>query len=131
MLRTLKSKTFFWRSSWCGGRGCWWRSSRIRFMGISLPLGGEGALLTALLQRGQEPSDRRDGRFSATLRAEGGTHRPCAYCIKYSKPFKHSAMHPSLRRTILVDVRRSLTLSVLFQRFCQRVSFPTSGSNQT
>src|ERR671912_3032925 len=37
--------------------------------------------LTALLQCGQEPSGRRDGRFSATLRAEGGTHRPYAECI--------------------------------------------------
>src|SRR5215207_10987736 len=33
-------------------------------------------------QRGQEPSDRKDGRFSATLRAEGGTHRPCVNSIK-------------------------------------------------
>src|SRR5688500_250428 len=30
------------------------------------------------LQCGQEPSGRRDGRFSATLRAEGGTHHPDA-----------------------------------------------------
>ena len=38
---------------------------------------------------------------------------------------------PRLRRTILVGVRRSSTLSVLFQRFCQRGSLPISGSNQT
>src|SRR5215203_7334375 len=38
---------------------------------------------------------------------------------------------PRLRRTILVGVRRSSTLSVLFQRFCQRGSLPISGSNHT
>ena len=37
-----------WRSSRCGGRGCWVNASRVRFMGFSLPLGGKGALLTAL-----------------------------------------------------------------------------------
>src|SRR5215211_1410859 len=37
---------------------------------------------------------------------------------------------PRLRKTILVGVRRSSTLSMLFQRFCQRGSLPTSGSNQ-
>ena len=31
-----------------GGRGCWVNSSRVRFMGFSLPFGGKGALLTAL-----------------------------------------------------------------------------------
>src|SRR5918994_3814563 len=36
-----------------------------------------------------------DGRFTAHSGAEGGIHRPCAYCIKYAKPFKRSAMHPS------------------------------------
>jgi hypothetical protein len=35
------------------------------------------------------------------------------------------------RKTILVGVRCSSTLSVLFQRFCQRRSLPISGSNQT
>src|ERR687894_2230674 len=49
MLRDPESKTLFWRSSWCGGLGCWWRSSRCRFIVISLHSGGEGALLTALL----------------------------------------------------------------------------------
>src|SRR4028118_468598 len=91
MLRAPESKTLFWRSSWCGGRGCWWRSGRMSFMGISLPLSGEGALSPhrATTQRGQEPSGRKDGRFSAALKAEGGVHRPigrptrgtCAYCI--------------------------------------------------
>ena len=38
---------------------------------------------------------------------------------------------PRLRRTILVGVSRSSTLSVLFQRFCQRGSEPISGSNHT
>src|SRR5215217_7805919 len=38
---------------------------------------------------------------------------------------------PRLRRTILVGVRRSSTLSVLLQRFCQRGSLPISGSNHT
>jgi hypothetical protein len=36
-----------------------------------------------------------------------------------------------LRRTILVGVRRNSTLSVSLQRFCQRGSSPTAGSNQT
>src|SRR5918994_3011575 len=58
MFRLPESKTVFWRSSWCGGRGCWWCSSRIRFIGTSLPFGGEESPLTALLQRGQEPSGR-------------------------------------------------------------------------
>ena len=38
---------------------------------------------------------------------------------------------PRRTSTILVGVRRSSTLSVSFQRFCQHGSFPTSGSNQT
>ena len=38
---------------------------------------------------------------------------------------------PRLRRTILVGVRRSSTLSVPLHRFCQRGSSPTAGSNQT
>ena len=38
---------------------------------------------------------------------------------------------PRLRRTILLGVRRSSTLSVPSQRFCQRGSLPISGSNQT
>ena len=38
---------------------------------------------------------------------------------------------PRRTSTILVGVRRNSTLSVLLQRFCQRGSFPTSGSNQT
>ena len=29
---------------------------------------------------GQEPSGRKDGQLPATLRAEGGTHRPCDNC---------------------------------------------------
>src|SRR5918997_6302525 len=77
MLREPESKTLFWRSSWCGGRGCWWRSSRVRFMGISLPFGGEGVLLTALLHSVVRSHQAVwYGRFSATLRAEGGVHRP-------------------------------------------------------
>src|SRR5919112_5117170 len=44
MPRAPESRTVFWRSSWCGGRGCWWCSSRVRFMETSLPLGGEGVL---------------------------------------------------------------------------------------
>src|SRR4028118_397708 len=47
MLREPESKTPFWRSSWCGGLGCWWRSSRCRFTGASLRFGGEGALLSS------------------------------------------------------------------------------------
>src|SRR4028118_1693328 len=67
----------------------------MRFMGISLPLGGEGALSPhrATTQRGQEPSGRKDGRFSAPQGAEGGVHRPfgrpsgtCAHCINRAGP---------------------------------------------
>src|SRR5918994_2729910 len=52
---------------------------------LSLLFGGKkGALLTACWTttvRSGAIRPRRDGRFSATLRAEGGTHRPCVECI--------------------------------------------------
>src|SRR5918994_92158 len=92
MFRLRESKTVFWRSSWYGGAGCSWRGSRIRFMGTSFPFGGEESPLTALLQRGQEPSGRLPrpvARYSK--RAEGGTHRPCANCIKADLPLQHDA----------------------------------------
>src|SRR5215213_705053 len=41
------------------------------------------------------------------------------------------AREPRLRSTILVGVRCISTLSALLQRFCQRGSSPTAGSNQT
>src|SRR5918993_876670 len=69
-----ESKTPLWRSSFWGGRGCWVNSSRASFMWFSLLLGG------------QEPSDRRDGRFSATPGgAEGGTHRLGANSNDYAE----------------------------------------------
>jgi hypothetical protein len=43
---------------------------------------------------------------------------------------KRRARPPRLRRTILVGVRRISTLSVPIQRFRQRESSPTEGSNQ-
>src|SRR5215207_8288084 len=101
MLRTPESKTLFWRSSWCGGRGCWWCSSRISSMGTSLPFGGEESPLTALLQCGQEPSDRKDGRLPATLRAGGGTHRPCINCSNTSVPLQHGTSDLVLLRCIV------------------------------
>src|ERR671911_1536287 len=55
-----------------------------------------------LHQRGQEPSDRKDGQFSATLRAEGGTHRPCGYCIKHPLPAQRARCSSTFR----VDVFR-------------------------
>src|SRR5918993_1903830 len=80
-----ESKTPLWRRSRCGGRGCWVNSSLVSFMGLSLLFGGKkGALLTACWTttvRSGAIRPRRDGRFSATLRAEGGTHRPCVECI--------------------------------------------------
>jgi hypothetical protein len=66
-----------------GGLGCWWCSSPVRFMGFSFPLGGEKKSHPSpryYIQRGQEPSGRKDGRFTARSGAEGGTHRPCTYC---------------------------------------------------
>src|SRR5215204_2059531 len=79
MLRTPESKTLFWRSSWCGGRGCWSCCSRIRFMGISLR-----RLHTAWCQ---EPSGRKDGRLPTTLRlrAEGGTKKH-SQLLFFSRP---------------------------------------------
>src|ERR671910_2075677 len=80
-----ESKTPLWRSSRWWGRGCWVNSSRASFMWFSLLFGGKkGALLTACWTttvRSGAIRPRRDGRFSATLRAEGGTHRPCVECI--------------------------------------------------
>jgi hypothetical protein len=64
---------------------------------LSFALGGKGALLTALLQCGQEPSGRRDGRFSATLRAaEGGTHRQGADGINQSEATQGEGYAPKL-----------------------------------
>src|SRR5918992_765084 len=89
MRRPPESKTPLWRSSRWGGRGCWVKSSRASFMGfapISWAVRRErSSPHTALQQCGQEPSDRRDGRFSATLGAEGGTHRLVANSIDYAK----------------------------------------------
>src|SRR5918997_5555506 len=102
MLRAPESNTPFWRSSWCGGLGCWWRSSRVRFMGTSLHFGGEGAsLLTALLQRGQEPSGHALAAASPLLEerkagsiARSGAHRgTCAHCIKRRRPRNGSALY--------------------------------------
>jgi hypothetical protein len=51
-------------------------------------------LLTTLLQCGQEPSDRCDGRFSATLGAEGGTHRPYANGIDHPEATQGEGYEP-------------------------------------
>ena len=69
-------------------------------MGFSLPFGGKGVLLTAPLQCGQEPSGRRYGRFSATLKAEGGTHHPCADGINHPEatPGESHAQNDGHRR---------------------------------
>jgi hypothetical protein len=56
--------------------------------------------LTALLQCGQEPSDCRDCRFSAILRAEGGTHRPCAYCINHPLPAQRARCSSTFREYV-------------------------------
>src|ERR687893_2610425 len=87
MLRDPESKTLFWRSSWRGGLGCWWRSSRLRFMNLSLHSGGEAALLTALLHSVVRSHQvRKPDRFSAALRAEGGVHRPFRHPDGYLCP---------------------------------------------
>jgi hypothetical protein len=39
---------------------------------------------------------RRDGRFSATLRAEGGTHRPYAYGIDHPEATQGEGYSPNL-----------------------------------
>src|SRR5215208_226233 len=49
--------------------------------------------------------DRRSFEI-VSKRAEGGIHRPCAYCIKYSKLFKRSAMHPSAWKNLYENVKR-------------------------
>ena len=59
-------------------------------------------------------------RIIPYLRQELGSRR----CTREREP-------PRRRRMILVGVRRSSTLSVPLQRFCQRGSSPTAGSNQT
>ena len=51
-------------------------------------------------QRGQEPSDRKDGRFPASLGAGGGTHRPCAKCINPAMPLQYGGCYSGLPRTI-------------------------------
>jgi hypothetical protein len=68
----------------------------VRFMGRSLHFGGEGALLTALLQCSQEPSGRRNGRFSATTRERrAGPIARVAMVSVIPKPLKEKAMHRS------------------------------------
>src|SRR5918997_6970398 len=98
MLRAPESKTVFWRSSWCGGRGCWWCPSRVRFMGTSLHFGGEGAsLLTAPLQCGQEPLGRAGAAgcpLSEERRAGPIAHVPIV--SSGLKRRKEPAVHPTL-----------------------------------
>jgi len=47
------------------------------------------------------------------------------------EPIRELLTFPRLRRTILVGVSLSSTLSVPFHLFCQRASVPISGSNHT
>src|SRR5215211_1589488 len=86
MRRSPESKTPLWRSSRCGGRGCWVNTSRVRFMGFSLSLCGKGALLTALeyysaLRSHQAVRAAGSPLLKESGRRDGGTHRPCAKCI--------------------------------------------------
>ena len=70
------------------------------------------------LHPGLEPEDVATGRTARTYRI-----------IPYE--LREDLLAPPRRTsTILVGVRRNSTLSMLFQRICQRGSFPTSGSNQ-
>ena len=71
------------------------------------------------LHPGLKPQDAATGRTALTC-----------WIIPYD-PSEDLLAPPRRTSTILVGVRRSSTLSVLFQRFCQRGSLPTSGSNQT
>jgi hypothetical protein len=62
---------------------------------------------------------------------DAATGRTALTCRIIPYELREDLLAPPRRMsTILVGVRRSSTLSVLFQRFCQRGSFPTSGSNQ-
>jgi hypothetical protein len=71
------------------------------------------------LRPGDKPQNAATGRPTLTWRI-----------IPYEPACELLAL-PRRTSTILVGVRRSSTLSMLFQRSCQRGSFPTSGSNQT
>ena len=75
----------------------------------------ESGLCSTPRARARECSDGSDG--------------PDCRIIPY-EPREDLLAPPRRTRTIRVGVRRSSTLSVLFQRFCQRGSLPTSGSNQ-
>src|SRR5215217_6650242 len=96
-----ESRTPLWRSSRWGGCGCWGNSSRASFMGTSpLPTRAvrrERSSPRLPTVRLEEPSGRRDDRFSATQseRAEGGTHHLDADGIKHAEELKEKAMHPT------------------------------------
>jgi hypothetical protein len=85
------------------------------------------------------PDPRESGLCSAsreTLGCSGGSDGPdppliIPYLRQVLGSRRRARAPPRLRRTILVGVRRSSTLSVPLQRFCQRGSSPTAGSNQT
>src|SRR5215212_5661397 len=106
-----ESKTTTWRSSCRGGRGCWVKSSLVRFMRFS-PFSSavrrERSSPHAALQCGQEPSDRRDGRFSAILGAEGGTHRLVANSIDYAEAKQREGYAPEYVEWGFSEVRSPL-----------------------
>src|SRR5215203_5038707 len=102
-----ESKTPLWRSSCCGGRGCWVNSSRTSFMRCS-PFASavrREPPHRAALQCSQEPSDRRDGRFSATLGAEGGTHRLVANSIDYAEAKQREGHAPECVEGVFCELR--------------------------
>src|ERR671910_797180 len=121
MRRPPESKTPLWRSSCWRGRGCWVNSSRASFMGFSpfsLAVRRKRSSPHAALQQcGQEPSDRRDGRFSATLGAEGGTHRLVANSIDYAEAKQREGHAPECVEGWLCELRHNGVL-----RSCARCS---------
>src|SRR5918993_5694556 len=110
MRRPPESKTPLWRSSCWRGRGCWVKSNRVSFMGFSPFCSAvrrkRSSPHAALQQCGQEPSDRRDGRFSATLGAEGGTHRLVANSIDYAEAKQREGHAPEYVEWAFCAVRR-------------------------
>src|SRR5918995_7339132 len=89
MRRSPESKTPLWRSSRCGGWGCWVNASRVRFMGLSpfpWAVRERSSPRGTTTVRSGAIRPLWDGRFSATLGgAEGGTHRLGANSIDYAE----------------------------------------------
>src|SRR5215207_6517189 len=116
-----------------GGRGCWVNASRVRFMGFPLPLGGEGALLTALEHYSAVRSHQAVRTAGSPLpkRAEGRTHRPCADCIDRSQATQGKGYASKLLEAAFWEVQRKCggmggASAPRFLRSTRSLSHPTS-----